>query len=87
MKSPAPGTSTSVAEVSNVSPHGIWVIAENTEYFLPYDEYPWFRDAKVSDIFKLECPRPGHLHWPRLDVDLTLDSLEHPERYPLIASH
>jgi hypothetical protein len=24
-----------------------------------------------------------HLHWPDLDVDLEVDALEHPERYPL----
>jgi hypothetical protein len=26
-----------------------------------------------------------HLHWPALDVDLCLDCLENPDRYPLIA--
>lgn len=30
----------------------------------------------------LERPAPDHLHWPELDVDLSLDSIEHPERYP-----
>jgi hypothetical protein len=27
------------------------------------------------------------LHWPDLDVDLHVDSIEHPERYPLVANH
>jgi hypothetical protein len=27
--------------------------------------------------------RGRHLHWVDLDVDLDLDSLEHPEHYPL----
>jgi hypothetical protein len=31
----------------------------------------------------LERPTPCHLYWPDLDVDLSLDSIEHPERYPL----
>jgi hypothetical protein len=26
-----------------------------------------------------------HLHWPVLDVDLTLELLAHPEHYPLAA--
>jgi hypothetical protein len=28
----------------------------------------------------------GHLHWPELDVDLHVDSIIHPERYPLVAA-
>ena len=30
-------------------------------------------------------PQPGHLYWPELDVDLSVESIEHPERYPLKA--
>jgi hypothetical protein len=26
----------------------------------------------------------NHLYWPDLDVDLDIDSLEHPEDYPLV---
>jgi hypothetical protein len=26
-----------------------------------------------------------HLYWPDADVDLTVDAIEHPERYPLKA--
>jgi hypothetical protein len=37
----------------------------------------------VEAILRLERPAPGHLHWPDLDVDLAIDSIEHPERYPL----
>jgi len=31
----------------------------------------------------VERPSPHHLHWPDLDVDLSVESIEHPERYPL----
>jgi hypothetical protein len=33
-----------------------------------------------------ERPQPQHLYWPDLDVDLSVDSIEHPERYPQRAS-
>ena len=26
-----------------------------------------------------------HLYWPKLDVDLDLDRILHPEKYPLVA--
>jgi len=25
-----------------------------------------------------------HLYWPKLDVDLEIDTLENPEKYPLV---
>ena len=78
-----PGTTTSAAEVTNISGHGFWILLDGRELFLPFDEFPWFRDATVAEITELERPRPEHLRWPRLDVDLTVDSIEHPERYPL----
>lgn len=80
-----PGTTTSTAEVTNISQHGFWVLLDEKELFLPFDEFPWFRDATVDAILNLERPHGGHLHWPTLDVDLSVDSIEHPERYPLRA--
>ncbi len=80
-----PGTTTSPAEVTNISRHGFWLLIDERELFLPFDEYPWFKRAAVEAILRVEQPRPGHLHWPDLDVDLSVDSIEHPERYPLKA--
>ncbi len=80
-----PGALTSPAEVTNISRHGFWLLVDDQELFLPFDEFPWFRTAAVEAILKVERPQPDHLYWPDLDVDLTLDSIEHPERYPLKA--
>jgi hypothetical protein len=78
-----PGPAISEAEVTNISKHGFWLLVDGRELFLPFAEFPWFKRAPVDAIFRLERPAPGHLHWPDLDVDLSLDSIEHPERYPL----
>ncbi|MBM3493547.1 MAG: DUF2442 domain-containing protein [Armatimonadetes bacterium] len=72
-------------EVSHVSPHGIWVLADDHEHFLPYADFPWFRQATVGELFHVIEPSPGHLYWPDLDVDLTIASIEHPEDYPLVS--
>jgi hypothetical protein len=85
MSSEPLGTNTSAIEVTNVSPHGFWLLAGGRELFLPFDQFPWFRDASIAAIGRIEQPRPGHLHWPELDVDLTLDMIEHPERYPKVS--
>ena len=83
MKSPNAGTSISVVEILNVSTHGIWLYVKGKEYFLPYKEFPWFREARLSQIHKVSLLHGHHLRWSDLDVDLDLDSLEHSERYPL----
>jgi hypothetical protein len=87
MKSSALGKSISKgisrAEVQDVSRFGLWLYVNKKEYFLPYDKYPWFKDAKVSEIYNLQFLHGYHLRWPDLDVDLELDSLDHPEKYPL----
>ena len=72
-------------EVQNVSPHGIWMLIGSKEFFLDYDQFPWFRDAKLSEIFNVELHYGDHLFWPDLDVDLEIDSLENPAKYPLVA--
>ena len=83
MSSARPGPSTSDAEVTNISRHGIWVLLDGRELFLPFDEFPWFRSAPVEAILRVERPQPDHLYWPALDVDLSVESIEHPERFPL----
>ena len=72
-------------EVSNVSTHGFWLLIADREHFVPFAEFPWFQDAPVRSLFRVELPSAHHLHWPDLDVDLAVESLEHPERYPLVS--
>ena len=81
-----PGSSTLEAEVTNISRHGFWIFLGDRELFLPFEEFPWFRGASVEAILKVERPVEHHLYWPELDVDLTIESIEHPERFPLKAT-
>jgi hypothetical protein len=84
MKSSTRGADTSQAEVSNIDRFGLWILVQNKEYFLPYDEFPWFRQGTVEQILKVELLHQDHLYWPELDVDLCIDSLAEPTRFPLI---
>ena len=86
MKSKEPGERTLDAELTNVSPHGLWLLVDGREAFLPFDEFPWFRDASIGQLALIERPGPDHLRWPDLDVDLSIDSIDHPERYPLVSA-
>jgi len=85
MKSSELGETTSETEVTNISAHGIWLYTKGIEYFLPYEQYPWFIDKTVSQITRVEETSPGHYYWPDLDVDLSDKILQNPDDYPLQA--
>jgi hypothetical protein len=72
-------------EVTNVSQHGFWVFIGERELFVPFRDFPWFKDASIAAITHVELPAPHHLYWPELDVDLAVESIEHPEKYPLVS--
>ena len=75
-----------IAEVTHISHHGIWLLLGEREILLSHDEFPWFKDASVSAVLNVKLPHPHHLHGPELDIDLAVESIEHPERFPLVAS-
>ena len=74
---------TFAVEVTNISKHGLWLLTADRAVFLPYKDFPWFKDAPLSAVLNVEEPTPGHYHWPDLDVDLGVETIEHPERFPL----
>ncbi|MDP1613691.1 MAG: DUF2442 domain-containing protein [Sulfuritalea sp.] len=79
------GASTSQVEVTNISQHGFWLLLADEEQFLPFSEFPWFRDVAVGKILHVELPSSNHLYWPDIDVDLAVESIRHPEQFPLVS--
>jgi hypothetical protein len=86
MRSRQPGTHTSAPEVTNVSQHGLWLLLDERELFLSFRQFPWFADATIAQLSRVERPSLHHLYWPELDVDLHVESIEHPEAYPLVSA-
>jgi hypothetical protein len=85
MKSAGHGTDTSGVELTNVSQYGLSLLIDGRERYLPYDRFPWFRHATIAQLSAIERRTPGHLHWPQLDVDLTLESIDRPQDFPLVS--
>ena len=52
---------------------------------LLFADFPWFKEVPIGSILQVEQPTPGHFYWPDLDVDLGVESIEHPERFPFKA--
>jgi hypothetical protein len=85
MRSERRGKLTSAVEVTNVSRHGFWLLLGNRELFLAFEKFPWFRDAPIAKLVRVQQPSAHHLYWPDLDVDLAVESIEHPKRFPLVS--
>lgn len=86
MGSVALGDGISEAEVTNVSGHGFWLLVDGEELFLPFDKFPWFRDAAIGKVLNVERPQAHHLYWPELGIDLHVDSIRNPDKFPLVSN-
>ena len=75
----------STSEVTNISRHGIWLLSGEKELFLSYEDFPWFEEQTLKSILHVQEVSPGHFYWPDLDLDLTEEIIEHPERFPLVS--
>ncbi|NBO66741.1 MAG: DUF2442 domain-containing protein [Acidobacteria bacterium] len=80
-----PGTTILAAEVTNVSGHCVRMLIVDEELALPYSEFPWFKAAAIQQILNVLRPTSDHVYWPDLDIDLSVESIRHPENFPLSA--
>ncbi len=71
------------SEVMAISAAGFWMLVDDKEYFVSFDDYPVFWEATVAQIYAVQRLSPTQFHWPELDADVELQALEHPEQYPL----
>ena len=67
-----------------INAQGIMISVKGNDYFLSYNRIPWMKDATVKSILNVQMSGREAIEWPDLDVDLEVESLKHPERYPLI---
>ena len=71
--------------IENITPFGIWLFVKEKEYFLNYKDFPYFKDQTLKSIQNVQLLHGYHLYWSDLDVDLEIDNLENPEKYPLMS--
>uniref|UniRef100_UPI004028EF7A DUF2442 domain-containing protein n=1 Tax=Segatella hominis TaxID=2518605 RepID=UPI004028EF7A len=67
-----------------INDKGIMLSVKGNDYFVSYNRIPWMKHACISDALDVKMSGRNSIEWPKLDVDLEIDSLKHPERYPLI---
>ena len=76
--------SSTPASVLMINAQGIMLSVLGNDYFLSYNRIPWMKDAPISSVLNVQMSGSEAIEWPDLDVDLEIESLRHPERYPLV---
>ncbi len=79
-----PGIVTSPVEIVQVTRHGLWLAVSDSEYFIDFQNFPWFRSASIEAVCDVEEVSPGHFYWQSLDIDLDLETIRNPNEYPLV---
>ncbi|MEO7761489.1 MAG: DUF2442 domain-containing protein [Casimicrobiaceae bacterium] len=85
MKSATAGKSILEVKITNVSKHGFWLLIEQRERFVSFDHFPWFREASIGHLLNVKLPSAHHLYWPDLDIDISVESIDHLEQFPLVS--
>lgn len=67
-----------------INDKGLMLSVLGQDYFVSFNRLPWMKKAPVCDVLDVRMAGDDAIEWPRLDVDLEIDSLKHPERYPLV---
>ncbi|MDI6769283.1 MAG: DUF2442 domain-containing protein [Anaerolineales bacterium] len=70
------------SQITSIEKDGFWLLTEDGEFFVPFSLYPAFKNATLNQIYNFRESH-GDFHWDELDIDIELDALKFPERYPL----
>ena len=77
-------TNGTLVSVLMINAQGIMISVGGQDFFLSYNRIPWMREASIKDVLDVQMCGNEAIEWPSLDIDLEIDSLRHPERYPLL---
>ncbi len=77
-------SNSTLVSVLMINAQGIMISVLGNDYFISYNRIPWMQDAPIRSVLNVQMSGPEAIEWPDLDVDLEIDSLRHPERYPLV---
>lgn len=77
-------TNSTSVDVLMINDRGVMLSVLGQDYFLSYNRVPWMRDATINEVLDVQMSGKNAIEWPKLEVDLEVESLKHPERYPLL---
>lgn len=77
------GTDILEYEITNIERFGIWLLTDDKEYYIKFEDYPALKKASIEQILNVKKISPTQFRWPDIDEDIELEALEQPEKYIL----
>ena len=82
------------AKVTSITADGFWLRVSGTDYFLSFDNFPWFRyasddDIRIVSVFHSDPDDEGEfsVNWTMLDVLLGTNHILHIAQNPVKLPH
>src|SRR5574344_358868 len=72
------------AEVKFISSDGFLIDVCGTTYFAAFKDFPYLYDLPVSEAYNIKYLGLGDIRWENADIDLNVDILANPAKYPKI---
>jgi len=63
---------------------GFWILVDNKEYFVPFDDCPVFKGASIRPFSRGNVYLQPKCIGRILDADTEMEALEQPEHYALV---
>ena len=70
------------SQITSVEKDGFWLLTDEGEFFVTLEQYPAFQKATIEQIFNFR-EHFEDFYWEELDIDIELDALKNPGKYPL----
>lgn len=80
------GTNISGIEISLASNKGFWLLLDHEELYVPFSEFPWFKQSTIEALTTVEKSSTDHHYWPLLDIDLSVESIRNPSAFLLVSN-
>ncbi|MDO8754647.1 MAG: DUF2442 domain-containing protein [Anaerolineales bacterium] len=70
------------SQITSIEKDGFWLLTDDCEFFVTFEQYPAFQKATIEQIFNFR-EHFRDFYWEELDIDIELDALKNPGKYPL----
>lgn len=70
-----------LVEVKQITSNGLTIILKGKEYFAAFKNFPDFVSVPVAHLFDVKFWGGEFLSWEKADIDICLESLNHPEKF------
>lgn len=67
--------------IDNVDENGFAININGKKIYAPFQKFNLFKRVRIEDLFDVSYLPGDVLHWERADIDMYIDTFQHPDKY------